>query len=74
MYDVDSKLLNGIKNIYIDSLACVRMKRDEKECFRIESSCIMSHCLFNVYMDAVMKEVKMRIRRMKVIFMEEGRK
>ena len=26
MYDVGGKLLSGIKNIYVDSLACVRVK------------------------------------------------
>ena len=48
-------MLNGIK-----SLACVRVKRGESECFRISSSvkpvCIMTSLLFNVYMDAVIKE------------------
>ena len=26
MYDVDGKLLSGIKSMYADSLACVRVK------------------------------------------------
>ena len=26
MYNVDHKLLNGIKSIYVNSLACVRVK------------------------------------------------
>ena len=26
MYDVGGKLLNGIKSIYVNSLACVRIK------------------------------------------------
>ena len=26
MYDVGGKLLNGIKNMYVNSLACVRVK------------------------------------------------
>ena len=60
MYDVDGKLLNGIKSIYVNSLACVRLKGDESVCFRIDSGarqgCIMSPWLFNVYMDAVMKK------------------
>ena len=29
MYDVGSKLLNGIKSIYVNSLACVRVKGGE---------------------------------------------
>ena len=31
------KLLNGIKNMYVNSLACVRVNRGESECFRINS-------------------------------------
>ena len=45
--------------------------------FRINSGarqgCIMSPWLFNVYMDAVMKEVKVGMRRRGVRFQEEGR-
>ena len=41
----------------------VRVNEDESEWFKINSGvgqwCIMSSWLFNVYMDAVMKEVKM---------------
>ena len=29
------KLLNGIKGIYFNSLACVRVKGGESECFKI---------------------------------------
>ena len=58
----EGKLLNGIKSIYVNSLPFVRVKGGESECFRINSGvrqgCIMSPCLFSVYMDAVM-EVKM---------------
>ena len=65
MYDVGYKLLNGIYSMYVNSLACVRVKGGESECFRINSSvrqeCIMSPWLFNVYMDTVMNEVKMGI-------------
>ena len=62
MYNVGGKLLNGIKSVYVNTLACVRVKGCESECFRIDSGvrqvCIMSPWLFNVYMDAVM-ELKM---------------
>ena len=44
------------------SLVSVRVKGGMSDCFRINScgrqGCIMSPWLFNVYMDAVMKEVK----------------
>ena len=61
MYDVGGKLLNGIKSRYVNNLGCVRVK-GESECFKINSGvrqgCIVSPWLFNVYMDAAMKEVK----------------
>ena len=31
------KLLSGIKSMHVDSLACVRVKGDESERFRIDS-------------------------------------
>ena len=52
MFDVEIKLLGGIKSMCGDSLACVRVKRYESEWFRIHSGvrqgCIMSSFLFNV--------------------------
>ena len=52
MYGVSCKLLNGIKSRHINSLACVKIKGEESECFRINSGvrqgCIKSHWLFNV--------------------------
>ena len=67
MYDAGSKLLNDIKSVYVNSLACVRVKRYESDYFRIDSAviqvCIMPPWLFNVYMDVVMKELKMGMGR-----------
>ena len=37
MYDVGGKLLNGIKSMYVDSSACVRLTGGESEQFRINS-------------------------------------
>ena len=72
MYDVDGKLLNDIKDMYVNSLPCVRVKGGGSECFRIDSGmrkrCIMSSWLFNLYMDAVMKEVKMGMGEEKLDF------
>ena len=69
------KLLNGIKSIYVNSLACVRVKGGKVEFFRIYSGvrhgCIMSSWLFNVYKDGVMKEVKMGIERKGMGFQEQ---
>ena len=46
MYDVGGKLLNDIKNMYINNLACVCVRRGGSECFRIDGGvrqgCIMS--------------------------------
>ena len=64
-YDVGCNLLNGIRSMYVISLACVRGKRGKSEGFRIDGGvrqgCIMSLLIFNL--NAVMKEVKMGIWR-----------
>ena len=61
------KLLNDIKSRYVNSLPCVRVKRGESECFRIDTGvrqgCTMSSCILNVYMDKLMKEVKIGMGR-----------
>ena len=63
--------------MYVDSLACVRVKGGMSERLMIDSrvrqGCIMSLWLFNVYMDGVMKEVKMGMGRRRVSFLEDGR-
>ena len=55
MYDDGDKMFSGITSVYVDSLACVRVKRGESDRFRIDrgvrQGCIMSPWLFNVYMD-----------------------
>ena len=55
--------MNVVKTIYVNRQACVGIKSRESEFFKIDSGmrqgCIMSPLLFNVYMDTVMKEVKM---------------
>ena len=37
MHDVGGKLLGGIKSMYVDSLAYIRVKGGESEWFRIDS-------------------------------------
>ena len=77
MYDVDDKLLSGIKIMYVVSSACITLKWGESEWFRIDSrvrqGCIMFPWLFNVCMDGVMKEVNMGMRRGRVRLLEDGR-
>ena len=59
--------MSGIRGMYVDRSACVRENGGESEWFRIDSGVrqgyIMSPWLFNVYMDGVMKEVKMEMGR-----------
>ena len=64
MYDVGSRLLNGIKSMYVNSLTYVRVKGGESECFRINSgvSCPLGSSMYIWYMDTVM-EVKMGMGR-----------
>ena len=77
MYDVGGKLLSGIESMYVDNSACVRVRGDESEWFKTDSGvrqgCIMSPWLLNVYMDGVMKDVKMGVGRRRVRFLEDGR-
>ena len=53
MYDVGVKVMNGIKSMYVNSLASVRVKGGENECFRINSGvrqgCILSLSLQCIY-------------------------
>ena len=67
MYDVGGKLLNSLKSVYVSILACDRVKESEGECFRIDNGVrqvsIMSPWLFNVYMNAVVKQFKMGMER-----------
>ena len=54
-----------------------RVKGGESKWFRIDSrvrqGCIISLWLFNIYIDGVMKEVKMGMGRRGVRFLEDGR-
>ena len=53
--------------MYVDSLACVRVRGGECKRFRIDSGVrqdrIMSPWLVNVYIYSVMKELKMAMER-----------
>ena len=62
--------------MYVTSLACVRVKGGESDCLRIDGSmrqgCIVSLWFFNVYVEAVMKEVKTGMGKGKVRVQKEG--
>ena len=69
------KLLSGIKSMYVDSSACVRVKGGER--FRIDNrlrqGCNVCPWLFYVYIDGVMKEAKMGMGRKGVSLLEHRR-
>ena len=61
MYDAGGELLNDIKSMYVNSLACVRVNGRENECFKIvRQVCIIP---LGSLMDAVIKELKMGMGR-----------
>ena len=64
--------------MYVDSSSCARVQGGESELFRIYSGvregCIMSPWLFNLYMDEVMKEVKMGMGRRGLRLLGDRRK
>ena len=53
--------MQAVQSFYVDSWAPVRMEIDESGCFPVNvglrQGCVMSPCLFNVYMDSVVREV-----------------
>ena len=64
MNDVGDKLLNGIESMYDNNLVYVRVQGPK--CFRIDNGMRQEYLfpwLFNVYMNGVMKEVKMGMGR-----------
>ena len=50
MYAVGGKLLKGIKTMYVNSLAYVKVKGGFKIDIGVRQECIMSPLLFNVSM------------------------
>ena len=64
IYGVGGCVLRGIQSFYEGSTACVRVGSDMSESFDVtvglRQGCVMSPWLFNVYMDGVVREVKMR--------------
>ena len=77
IYDVGGKLLNCLKSMYVNNLSCFRVKGGESECFWIDNNVrqgfIMFPWILNEYVDAMMKDVKMGMGRMRMRFQKEGR-
>ena len=64
VYGVGGCVLKGIQSFYAGSRACVRVGSEMSDSFEVNvglrQGCVMSPWLFNVYMDGVVREVKMR--------------
>ncbi len=55
-------MLVGVKAFYRDINACVKVKGEMGECFKIKAGlrqgCVMSPWLFNIFMDGVIGKMK----------------
>ena len=64
IYGVGECVLRWIQSFYVGSSTCVRVGTDLSESIKVNvclrQGCVMSPWLFNVYMDGVVREVKMR--------------
>ena len=60
MYGINGQLLKAVQSVYEKSEACVRVCGEESEWFEVgvglRQGCVMSPWLFNLFMDAAMKE------------------
>ena len=57
VYGVRGKLLKAVQSFYVDCRTCVLVGNDVSEWFPVNvglrQGCVMSPCLFNVYLDGV---------------------
>ena len=77
MYGINGQLLKAVQSLYEKSEACVRVCREEGEWFEVgvglRQGCVMSPWLFNLFMDAVMKEVREKAGDVGVTLWDERR-
>ena len=76
-YGVGGKLLNAVWSFYVDSRACVRVGNDVSEWFpvnvELRQSCVMSPWLFNLYMDGMVREVRVLGKGLELLSANGGR-
>ena len=77
MFGINDQLLKTVQSLYEKSEACVRVCRKEGEWFEVgvgvRQGCVMSPWLFNLFMDAVMKEVREKAGDIGVTLWDEKR-
>ena len=65
IYGIGGRLLQGVKSLYEDSKACVRVGNEMSEWFPVRvglrQGCVMSPWFFNLYVDGVVREVYARV-------------
>ncbi len=58
-------MLDGVRAFYRDASACVKVKGEMDECFKIKASlrqgCVMPPWLFNIFMYGVIRKIKAEI-------------
>ena len=77
MYGINGQLLKAVQSLYEKSEACVSVCREEGEWFEVgvglRQGCVMSPWLFNLFMDAAMKEVREKAGDVGVTLQDERR-
>ncbi len=70
VYGVGRRLLDGMKAFYRDANACVKVKGQMGERFKmnagVRQGCIMSQWLFELFLDGVVRQLKAYVRNVGV--------
>ena len=77
-YEVYRRLVDAVKSFYKESKVCVRVGRQEGTWFQVRvglrQGCVMSPWLFNLFMDSVVKEVKVNTQEKGLALWDIGTK